>query len=91
MRDLPADETQRMQKKCLTLISRIAWKGASSADPERAYDALLELAYALERELVGADLERLHMALDEIDSTDAVTEPLGIPDMLKFQARSTLN
>jgi hypothetical protein len=88
-------------RKCLTLISRIAARGASSPDPAHVRDTLMELTYALERESdwtqplaarvrpsSGRDLERLHGELDFIDAT---SQPLAANLILKCASRSTWN
>jgi hypothetical protein len=87
-------------RKCLTLISRIAARGACSADEQNVADTLMELTYALleprrsrdesdavlEQEM--RDLDRIHKELDFIDST---SQNLTASDAVKFAVRSTWN
>ena len=81
------DDDLILEKRCLTLISRIASKAASAFDPERPADALLELFMALHRREDGGSLQYLHQQLDFIDSTDATS--LTLSEILKFESRST--
>jgi hypothetical protein len=82
------DRDQALQMKCLTLISRIAARGAMHPDPGRVYDTLMELCFTLRRRLRGRDLERMHHDLDWIDVTSPPSDPL---EALKFEVRSTWN
>ena len=94
------EDTLDLVKKCLTLISRIAARGARSPDSEHVHDTLFELGYVLTplgpRFDVFTDKEpnhkpallRLHDDLDFIDST---SEPLTAELVLKYSARSTWN
>jgi hypothetical protein len=86
-------------KKCLTLISRIAARGASSPDPDHVRYTLLELTYALDhaRKAKGYSVDdfdtdcrlaSLHQELDFIDST---SEPMTAEMILKYSSRNTFN
>jgi hypothetical protein len=82
-------------KKCLTLISRIAARGASSSDPDHVLYTLMELAYALDHarkakgyRLVDFDIEFLHQ---ELDFTDSTSEPMTAEMILKYSSRNTFN
>ena len=95
------DRNLELTKRCLTLISRIAARGASSPDPERVYDTLMELQFALRRDVRGAsavefplsaeevnNLGRAHRDLAHIDST---SDEFSASDFLKYASRSTWN
>jgi hypothetical protein len=87
-------------RKCLTMISRIAARGACSSDAQNVADTLMELTYALlelrrctdasdpVHEYRTRDLDRMHKELDFIDST---SQNLNARDALKFTVRSTWN
>ena len=86
-------------RKCLTLISRIAARGACSPIPQHVRDTLMEVTYALDRarNLIRSyipdfdddcRLESLHKTLDDIDST---SEPMTAHLILKYLSRNTLN
>jgi len=95
------DKNLDLVRKCLTLISRIAARGASSPDPDHVSDTLFELSCALETNPYGSgtleppispksirQLERLHQELDFIDSTST---GYTARDVLKFMNTSTWN
>ena len=93
------DEDLELIRKCLTLISRIAARGAGSPDPDYVRDTLMELAYALTRsdtdDLGSAErpsrpeaLEKLHKELDYTDWTD---DPFNAHSILHYAARTTWN
>jgi hypothetical protein len=79
-------------RRCLTLISRIAARGACSTDDEHVFDTLMELRVALHNPRVSPtkhqDIERVHHELDFIDST---SQPLMAELILKCSTRSTWN
>jgi hypothetical protein len=94
------DTNLEVTRKCLTLISRIAARGACSPDAQNLADTLMELRCALlgPRHATDAwdavlepekrDLDRIHRELDFIDST---SQNLNARDALKFTVRSTWN
>ena len=90
------DKKLELTRKCLTLISRIASRGAASPDPEHAQDTLMELHYTqltspYEEETAHKDirdLERLHQELDFIDSS---SQEFTAYDVLKFATWNTWN
>ena len=87
------DKKLELTRRCLTLISRIAVRGACSPDPQQVVDTLMELSYALfeERHSTGnrlRDLERMHYKLDYIDST---SEEFTARHVLQYAVRSTWN
>src|SRR5579862_886 len=93
------NENLDLVRRCLTLVSRIAARGASSPDHEHVSDTLFELSFALERHPYSAGtlrppvslkgiyfLQKLHEELDYIDSTSQGYTAL---DFLKFVNTST--
>ena len=85
------DRPVLLRKRCLTLISRIACRAAASSDPERIADTLMELSFVFRRGTRDRDLEWLHQELAEIESEHGIVYPLAVPEILKFEARSTCN
>jgi len=98
---LTMDKNLDLVRRCLTLISRVAARGASSPDPEHVSDTLFELSYALEKCSYDARtleppaslkgiyrLDKLHRDLDFIDSTST---GYTARDFLKFMNTSTWN
>ena len=93
------EDNLTLVRRCLTLISHIAARGARSTDEEHVHDTLYELAGAM-AELgslkVGAyeatnhtgNLKRVH---DELDFIDSTSEPLTAELILKYFTRSTWN
>ena len=94
------DEDLDLTKRCLTLISRIAARGACSPYPDHVADTLMELTYALlepcrDADKLGSVLERrarnldkVHGALDFIDST---SQEFTARYVLSYALRSTWN
>ena len=87
------EKTLELTRKCLTLISRIAARGACSPDPEHIVDTLMELTYALSEPLYSTrngvrELDRMHRELDFIDST---FQEFTARHVLKYALRSTWN
>ena len=87
-------------RKCLTLISRIAARGAAAQDPQYVSDILFQLSYALETYLYRScmleppvssksihQLHNLRQELDEIDSMTGYT----VQDFLRCVNTSTWN
>ena len=65
------DEDLDLTKRCLTLISRIAARGACSPYPDHVADTLMELTYALlepcrDADKLGSVLERRARNLDKV-------------------------
>lgn len=77
-----------LTRKCLTLIGRIAVRGACSPDAQEVADTLMELTCALVERRQMRDLDRMHRDLDFIDST---SRGFTARDMLKFALQSTWN
>ena len=79
-------------KRCLTLISRIAARGAASPIDEHVFDTLMELRFYLDerKELFDGEtpLERLYRDLNDRDVT---SESLSAELILKYTARTAWN
>jgi hypothetical protein len=79
-------------ERCLTLISRIAARGAASPIDEHVRDTLMELQFYLDerQELFNGEtrLERLHRDLYHMDVS---SEPLIAELILKYAARTAWN
>jgi hypothetical protein len=95
------DKNLDLVRKCLTLISRIAARGAAAPDPEYVSDILFQLSYALETYPYSSrafeppvspksiyQLHKLHQELDEIDLT---CTGYTARDFLRFVNTSTWN
>ena len=87
------DKNLELTRKCLTLISRIAARGACSPDSEHVVDTLMELTHALLEPLYSTrngvrDLDQMHQELDHIDST---SQEFTAWHVLKYALRSTWN
>jgi hypothetical protein len=94
------EDNLQQVRKCLTLISRIAARGACSPLPEHVRDTLFELIYALDarrgwpeptaHEMTSNErrVQRLH---DELDEIDATSQPLQASLILEYSVRSTWN
>jgi len=95
------DDDLELVKRYLTLISRIAARGASSPDPDHIRDTLFEVCFALGKYSGGSptsesllsperirQLEHLHHELSFIDSTST---GYTARDVLKFANTSTWN
>ena len=94
------DKNLDLVRKCLTLISRIAARGAAAQDPQYVSDALFQLSYALETYPYSSlmleppvssksihPLHKLHQELDEIEMSTGYT----VQDFLRFLNTSTWN
>ena len=88
-------------RRCLTLISRIAARGARSPFEEHICDTLMELTYALDQsrrrmEAEGDDFESprtrtLKRLLEELEYIDSTSEPLKAQLVLKYMTRNMWN
>ena len=95
------DKNLDLVRRCLTLISRIAARGASSVDPEDASDILFELSYTLESYPYRAwileppisqkGIYQLHRLHEELDYADSTSTGYTARDFLKFVNTSTWN
>src|SRR5690242_3598578 len=92
------DPNLKLVRRCLTLIGRIALRGANSPDTQNVLDTLFELScflsqYPFNPQLPDSDkeirdLRKLHQELDFIDST---SQEFTAHDMLKYATTSTCN
>ncbi|MGO9113018.1 MAG: hypothetical protein ACLP9L_27620 [Thermoguttaceae bacterium] len=94
------DKNLELTSRCLTLISRIAARGACCPYSDEVADTLMELASALLEprrdtdelgsvlERRGRDLDQMHQRLDFIDST---SRDFTARDVLKYALQSTWN
>ena len=85
------DNNVWLQKRCLTMISRIATRASYSFDPQRLRDTLMELGDALQNPIDGQELQ-ICQQLDFIDSTSGSQKMHEmIIEMLQFDLRTNWN
>jgi hypothetical protein len=87
-------------RECLTLVGRIAARGALSSDKQQVVDTLMELAYVIGKPwrdcllansmLKSQKTQDLDLLLDELAEIDS-TAPGPTPNDKKFAAKSMWN
>ena len=95
------DKNLDLVRKCLTLISRIAARGAAAQDPQYVSDILFQLSYALqtypyssrtlEPPISPKGIHQLHKLHQELDETDSMSTGYTVQDFLRFVNTSTWN
>ena len=98
---LTVDNNLDLVRRCLTIISRIAARGASSPDPDHVRDTLFELSHALQKCSYDARtleppaslggfyrLLKLHQDLDFIDSTSTGYTARDFPNFANTSTRN---
>jgi hypothetical protein len=95
------DKNLDLVRRCLTLISRIAARDASSSDPQDVSDFLAELTCALQRypyaygtlepPISAKGIYSLQRLLEALDYTDSTSREYTASDFLRFANTSTWN
>jgi len=95
------DKNLDVVRKCLTLISRIAARGAAAQDSQYVSDILFQLSYALETSpyrsrmleppVSSKSIHQLHKLHQELDEIESLSPGYTVQDFLRFVNTSTLN